>query len=135
MGAADNKRSMQEIFAEMAKGNGRPFVDAMAEDFCWTIIGTTKWSKTYRGKQAVQTELLGPLFAHFADRYTNTAQRILADGDYVVVECRGRVTTKAGQPYNNTYCYVIRMADGKMKELTDYLDTALVDSALTRGPG
>jgi len=46
MGAADNKRRMQEIFAEMAKGNGRPFVDAMAEDFCWTIIGTTKWGRT-----------------------------------------------------------------------------------------
>jgi hypothetical protein len=48
----------------------------------------------------------------------------------VVVECRGHVTTKSGKPYNNTYCYVCRFADGKLKELTDYLDTELVTASL-----
>ena len=130
MSAADNKRNMQEIFAEMAKGNGKPFVDAMADDFTWKLLGTTKWSRSYRGKQAVRRELLAPLFAQFADRYINTAHRILADGDCVVVQCEGRVMTKAGKPYNNSYCYVIRMADGKMRELTEYMDTALVEAVL-----
>jgi ketosteroid isomerase-like protein len=130
MSATDNKRVMQEIFAELAKGNGMPFVDAMADDFTWKLPGTTKWSRTYRGKQAVRRELMAPLFAQFGDRYTNTAHRILADGDFVVVECAGRVTTKAGKPYNNSYCYVVRMADGKMQELTEYLDTALVEAVL-----
>lgn len=134
MSATENKQIMQDVFSELAKGNGKPFVDSMAEDFCWILTGTTRWSKTYRGKEAVRKELLAPLFAQFADRYTNTAQRILADGEYVVVECRGRVTTKAGKPYHNAYCYVIRMAGGKMEELTDYLDTALVESALA-APG
>jgi uncharacterized protein len=130
MSATDNKRVMQEIFAELAKGNGMPFVDAMADDFTWKLLGTTKWSRSYVGKQAVRRELMAPLFAQFADRYTNTAHRILADGDFVVVECEGRVTTKAGKPYNNSYCYVVRMADGKMQELTEYLDTALVEAVL-----
>lgn len=102
----------------------------MADDFCWTVTGTTRWSKTYRGKEAVRNDLFAQLRAQFADRYTNTAQRIHADGDFVIVECKGRVTTTSGKPYNNTYCMVIRMADGKMKELTEYLDTALVESAL-----
>jgi ketosteroid isomerase-like protein len=48
----------------------------------------------------------------------------------VVIQCHGRVTTKTGKPYNNTYCYVCRMADGKMRELTEYLDTELVATAL-----
>jgi len=43
-----------------------------------------------------------------------------------VVECRGQVTTKSGKPYNNTYCYVCRLQDGKLKELTEYFDTQLV---------
>jgi uncharacterized protein len=130
MGADENKEIVAGVFAELAKGNGKPFVDAMAEDFTWILPGTTKWSKTYRGKQAVRRELLAPLFAQFADRYTNTARRILADGDFVVVECEGKVTTKSGKPYNNSYCYIIRMQDGKMRELTEYLDTALVEAAL-----
>ncbi len=130
MSAAANKQLMQQVFAELAKGNGKPFVDAMADDFCWTITGTTPWSKTYDGKQTVLNDLMQPLFSQFADRYTNTAQRFIAEDDYVVVECRGRVTTKAGKPYNNAYCYVCRMAGGKMRELTEYLDTELVATAL-----
>jgi uncharacterized protein len=130
MSAAENKQLMQNIFSELAKGNGNPFVEAMADDFCWTVTGSTKWSRTYRGKQAVLTELLRPLSAQFADQYTNTAHRFIAEDDYVVVECRGRVTTKAGMPYNNTYCFVCSLAGGKLQELTEYLDTELVTAAL-----
>jgi uncharacterized protein len=134
MSAIENKQLMQQIFAELAKGNGKPFVDLMADDFRWTITGTTPWSKTYDGKQAVLKDLMQPLFAQFTGRYTNTAERFIAEDDYVVIECRGRVTTKAGKPYNNTYCYVCRLDGGKMRELTEYLDTELVATALA-APG
>ncbi len=130
MSAMENKQLLQRIFAELAQGNGTPFVESWAEDFRWTIIGTTSWSKTYQGKQAVMQDLMQPLFARFADRYTNTAHRFIAEDDYVVVECRGHVTTKTGKPYNNTYCYVIRLEDGKLRELTEYSDTALIEAAL-----
>lgn len=130
MTATDNKQLMQAIFDGFAKGDGRAFIEAMADDFCWTLTGTTAWSKTYRGKQAVRQDLLKPLFAKFADQYLNDAQRIIAEGDFVVVECRGRVMTKTGQPYNNSYCWVCRLADGKLVELTEYMDTELVTKAL-----
>jgi ketosteroid isomerase-like protein len=130
MGAAENKRLVQQIFSEMAGGNGKPFIDSWADDFSWTIIGSTKWSRTYRGKQVVLDELMKPLFSQIADRYTNTAHHFIAEDDHVVVESRGKATTKTGKPYCNTYCYVIRLEDGKMRELTEYLDTALVQEAL-----
>jgi ketosteroid isomerase-like protein len=47
-----------------------------------------------------------------------------------VIESRGSVTTRTGKPYCNTYCMIIRMRDGKMVELTEYLDTELVSAAL-----
>jgi uncharacterized protein len=130
MSTAENKLLMQHIFRELAKGNSKPFGDAMADDFSWTIIGTTSWSGTYAGKQAVLTELMRPLFSQFAGQYTNTAYRFIADGDHVVIQCRGHVTTKSGRPYNNTYCYVCRLADGKLRELTEYCDTELIATAL-----
>lgn len=120
--------------AELAKGNGKPFVDIMADDFCWTIPGNTPWSRTYEGKQTVVSELLQPLFAQFATPYTNTARRVMADGDMVIIECQGQVTTHAGKAYNNTYCYVCRLEGGKMKELMEYLDTELVSTALEAPP-
>lgn len=125
-----NRQRMQHIMAELDKGNGKPFVEAMADDFCWTIPGDTPWSRTYSGKQAVISELLHPLYAQFATPYISTTRRIMADGDRVVVEFDGKVTTKAGKAYNNRYCYVFRMESGQMKELMEYLDTALVIAAL-----
>lgn len=128
--AATNKEALREAFDALAMGDGRPFMDLWADDCSWTIIGNTAWSGTYRGKEAVRKELMEPLFANFKTRYTNKATRFIAEDDHVVVECRGNVITKSGQPYDNTYCYVCRMADGKLKELTEYLDTELVTRVL-----
>jgi len=56
--------------------------------------------------------------------------RIIADGEYVVVESRGKVTTKAGKPYHNQYCQVFRLIDDKIVEVVEYCDTALIDAVL-----
>lgn len=132
MSTTENKELMQRICSELAKGNSRPLIESLDGDFSWTVTGTTEWSKTYHGKQAVLTELLQPLSSLFANQYTNTAHRFIAEGDYVVVECRGNVTTKAGLPYNNTYCWVCRIGGGKLQELTEYCDTELITAALKR---
>jgi uncharacterized protein len=125
-----NKQIVEEIFDELGRGNGRPFLDAMADDFRWTIKGTTAWSRTYAGKETVRSELLAPLFAQFDGAYSNRATRIICDGDTVAVECQGSVITKSGKPYCNSYCYILEMADSRFKSLTEYLDTALVEAAL-----
>ena len=58
------------------------------------------------------------------------ATRFIADEDCVVVEARGKNTTKGGNAYDNAYCYVFRLANGKLVEMTEYLDTELVTSVL-----
>ncbi len=130
MGAAENKKLMQKVFAELSNGNGQPFMDALADEARWTVIGTSPWSRTYEGKRAIAEQLMRPLFRQFADRYTARALRIIAEDDVVVVEARGSVRTKSGVPYNQTYCYVFQMAGGRVQELTEYLDTELVRVAL-----
>lgn len=128
MSTAENKTLLQRIFDELSKGNSRPFVESLSDDIRFTVIGTTKWSGSHGGKKAVLDDLLRPLTAQFADRYKAIAHQFVAEGDLIVVEFRGAVTTKSGVPYNNTYCWVCRMADGKIVELTEYCDTALVET-------
>lgn len=130
MSATDNKLLMQRIFEGLARGDARLFLDSLDDDFVWTMPGTTAWSGVYRGKAAVRRDLLAPLFAQFADQYLNTAQTFVAEGEHVVVECRGKVATKTGKRYDNTYCWVCRLAGGKIVALTEYMDTALVETAL-----
>ena len=134
MGAAENKKLLEHIFEELAKGNSEPLVTSMADDFCWTVSGTTEWSKTYKGKRAVLTELFGALRARIPGRMKTIAHRFIAEEDYVVVEARGNNTTRSGVPYNNSYCFVFRVAEGRLKEVTEYMDTVLVNTALAAEP-
>jgi len=75
MGATENKQLMHHIFEELSKGNSEPFVASMADDFRWTVTGTTKWSRTYEGKHPVLVELFGPLRARINGRIRTTAHR------------------------------------------------------------
>ncbi len=125
-----NKSLIAGVHAELGKGNGQPFVDLLAEDANWTIRGRTAWSRRYVGKAAIRDELLTPLFAQFEGRYRSTAQRVIAEDDLVVVQCQGQVATRRGQRYDNQYCYIYRLEGGRVVELTEYLDTALVDEVL-----
>lgn len=127
-----NKQLMQGVFDELTRGNSKPFVETLAPDVRWTVSGTSEWARTYSGKDAVLKEFLGPIMQQFATRYTNTARRMTAEGDYVVVECRGDVTTHGGKAYNNEYCWVCRIEGGKVAELTEYMDTALASAVLKR---
>jgi len=130
MSTAENKKLLESIFSELSVGNSRPFVEAMADDFSWTVTGTTKWSKKYAGKSVVLGELFGTLTSRMDGRIKTIPDRFIAEDDVVVVEAHGSNTTKSGKPYNNRYCFVFRVSAGKLKEVTEYLDTELVSSAL-----
>jgi ketosteroid isomerase-like protein len=128
--AAHNKQLLQAAFSALAAGNFAPLRGLYADDVTFTVTGTSRWSRTYRGKRAVFDELLLPLAARFADRYTGTASRFIAEDDVVVVEFRGDVMLKTGVPYRNTYCLIYRLAGGEIREITEYGDTALVNEVL-----
>ena len=130
MGASGNKKIVQHIFDEMANGNSAPLLESLADDFRFVVMGSSKWSRSYDGKAAVLAELFAPLRANMVGAITTIPVRLIAEGDYVVVEARGRNTTRQGKAYDNAYCNVLRLEGGKLKEWTEYCDTALVDAVL-----
>ena len=134
MTAVENKAFVRELFDARAQRNPAPFIAAMADDFVWRIKGSTPWSGEYVGKAAVLERLVKPLYAQLTAPTSLALERILADEDYVVVECKGDATTVSGERYANTYCFVIRLAEGRLRELTEYMDTALVNRVLQPPP-
>jgi ketosteroid isomerase-like protein len=129
MGAAENKKLIQDMFAELSKGNAPAYLNALADDVRFTIIGTTKYSGTCNGKQELIAKVLQPLTSQLEGGITITPENFIADGDFVAMQARGKSTTKSGKSYNNTYCQVFRIANGKVQEVTEYLDTELLTSA------
>ena len=130
-----NRDIVVAVFAETAKGNGRAFSEAMADDMTWRIIGATYWSGTFSGREAIVRDLLKPLGQRLGGRNVCRPTRILADGDHVVVQACGENTTVEGKAYRNDYCFVLRMENGRMAALEEYSDTQLIVDALGEKPG
>jgi hypothetical protein len=54
-----------------------------------------------------------------------TLKNVISEGNLVVVESTGKATTKAGKPYNQSYCDIFRFVGEQLQEITTYLDTAV----------
>lgn len=50
----------------------------------------------------------------------------------MVVLSRGKGETKDGRPYNNTYCHVLKIRNGKISAMTESFDAELISSAFWR---
>ena len=51
-----------------------------------------------------------------------------------MVEGVGEMKTKAGVPYNNDYCLIYRLKDGKIVEMREYCDSVLTETVLGKFP-
>jgi uncharacterized protein len=139
MSTTANKKLIEEIFA--VAGNPDPtvrdralFTASLAEDVIWTVMGQYSWSRSFRGKDAILNDLLGHVRSLLVDRGRTVAHRFIAEGDHVVVEAKGDNLTRSGMRYDNDYCLVYRLEDGKIKEIREYCDSILTETALGRFP-
>jgi ketosteroid isomerase-like protein len=123
----DANKEVVNRFLHEPKG----MLQTLSEDVRWTIVGTAPMCGTYRGKADALERLLRPLAAQFASAGSWVVDNVVAEGAHVVVQARGagRVT-KAGKPYDNTYCMVFRVEDGLITEIDEYCDTELVTATL-----
>jgi uncharacterized protein len=135
MSAAANKKLMQEIFA--VAGNPDPavrdrslFVASLADDAKWIVTGQYSWSRTFTGKQSILNDLHGHVRSLLVERARTIAHRFIADEDHVVVEAKGNNVTREGVRYDNDYCLVFRLENGKIKEIREYCDSVLTEKAL-----
>jgi uncharacterized protein len=139
MSAAANKKLIEEIFA--AAGNPDPavrdrslFTASLADDAKWVVTGQYSWSRTFTGKQSILNDLHGHVRSLLVDRARTVAHRFIADSDHVVVEAKGNNLTKTGVRYDNDYCLVFQLENGKIKEVREYCDSVLTEKALGRFP-
>ena len=128
MGIAENKQVVLDFYEAGARGDMDTCFALLADDVSWTNIGSTKFSGTFNGRQAISENLLGPLFSQLKAGITSQIERLIAEGDIVVAQTSGMAETLDGTPYNNSYCQVIRIHNGQISDVKEYMDTALIDS-------
>jgi hypothetical protein len=135
MSAAANKKLMQDIFAAAANPDPEVrdralFIASLADDAKWVVTGQYSWSRTFRGKESILNDLHGHVRTRLVDRTRTIAHRFIAEGDIVVIEAKGDNVTREGVRYDNDYCLVFRLEDGKIKEIREYCDSVLTEKAL-----
>jgi uncharacterized protein len=126
MTTEENKQLMQSIFLELSKGNDKPFLEAMSDDMQWNWMGSGPWSRSFIGKSSVLNDLWAAVRTTIKQPFRILADRIMAEGSFVIIEAHGENTTPDGKIYNNRYCWVCRMDGGKLCEINEYMDTDLV---------
>jgi uncharacterized protein len=126
MSTTENKKLIQDAFAAWGRGDGNAFFNLLAEDVRWTVIGNTPVSRTYTSRDAFVEGAVKPLTAKLAGPIVPTVRDIIGEGDKVALQWEGRSSGKNGTVYYQTYCWVMRIVDGKVREGTAYLDTELI---------
>lgn len=131
MSAEHNKQIITDVYEALSKGETAPFVEAMQEDYTFRPMGASRrgvWGAVYAGKTNVIENFYRPWAAQTENGIRIAPVNVFADGDHVIVEGKGNARMKSGEPYNQDYCLVIRMQDGKMLEVREYFDTGLSDA-------
>ena len=126
MSTTENRKLVEDAFAKWSRGDGGAFFSLLADDVRWTVIGSTPVSRTYTSKPAFQEGAVQPLGTKLTGAIQPTVRNIIAEGDKVVLQWEGRATGKNGTIYHQTYCWVMRVENGKVLEGTAYLDTELI---------
>jgi uncharacterized protein len=127
MSTTQNLEVMRGVFASLAEGESRPFVQALADDVVWHVTGAFPWSRSFRGKEELRAQLFAVVMGRFKQPYRVALKHLSGDGEFVTAVLHGvDNVTLEGRPYPQQYCWVCRMADGKLLEVSEFCDSYLV---------
>jgi uncharacterized protein len=120
-----NRQIIGQAFDAWRQGT-RPITDVFAPDMVWRIEGHSAASKEYRSKQQFIDEVLAPFGARFTASEPFrpvTIRAIYADDDTVIVVWDGRGIANDGQPYENSYAWIMKLTDGQVIDGTAFYDS------------
>jgi ketosteroid isomerase-like protein len=129
MAIARNKDVSRQFIDRMAALEAPGFGKLFTDD---AIIETTAANLAASGRKPVSTVLkeIVLLRSIFPNGMNLNIESIIAEDETVHVEVRGANKTPQGVEYNNRYLFILEFVDGKIKEMREYQDWALVERVL-----
>lgn len=126
-----NEEVVREYFERLGRGDARGAFGLLSDPFSYRVMGSTPISGESRGMKELVEKTLRP----FTSRLEGGAIELIPDefivaGENVVVLAHSKGTCTSGLPYNNEYAFLFRVRGGRISEIREYLDTALVETAV-----
>jgi uncharacterized protein len=119
------------------------FEKVMSPDMIWVVPGRSVVSGRHEGLAAIQRDFFNVCWStgdpnggqrqgldqSYGIKLTIDDLVALEDGR-ILVTCRSDGRGNNGVPYNNEYCWVITVHDGKIVELREWCDTLAYETAM-----
>jgi hypothetical protein len=125
MGVAENKAVVLDLFRAMEEGRLEDIARLTTEDATWWING----SGAISGERPISVflKVAGGFLAHAVAPMERTFGALVAEGDRVCLEARGRTTFEGGLAYDNAVIFLLTLRDGRVHSVREYMDTAHAD--------
>lgn len=95
-------------------------------------MGSGPSARTYHGRQAYVDAAVMPLTRRLSGPVAPRLRGLWADEDHVIVRWDQEALALDGEPYRNSYAWFLRMRDGRVVAVTDFLDLPAYDALLGR---
>jgi len=124
----ENKQVALRFIEAMSTNDPAGAAATLAPDGAAVTKGFSKFAGTRKAELVIAAiESFKTLFPEGLRLSVNT---VLAEGDRVVVEAEGHGVTAEGKPYENQYCFVVTLRDGRIVQFNEYLCSALAEEVL-----
>lgn len=123
MGAAANKKIIEDYFEAVGSGASDKVAAAFADDIVWWVPPSSAMAGTYEGKDAVLGMFGKGVSLYAPEPMTIKILGMVADDTKVAAEIHITAKTAKGGEYANYYHFLFELKDGKISNVKEYVDT------------
>ena len=125
------EETVRTYFGRMAAGDAGGAFALLAPNVSYRVMGTTPISVEAHGVGELLEKIIRPFVGRLqGQKLELIPDEFLPSGDRVVVLAHSVATGASGKPYENEYAMVFTVEDELITSLREYLDTALVETAV-----
>jgi uncharacterized protein len=123
MTAEEKKALVTRTWDAFGKGDIKSAFANMSDNVSWLVPGNLPGvSGLKRGKEEILKFMSG-VGDTFPEGLQSEIRKVHCDGDTVVVELTNRGKVRNGKQYENEYCFVFELEEGKIRRIREYVDT------------
>ncbi len=126
MSVEANKELVKNFWGAFSKGDIKGAFALLSDEVSWLIPGNLpNLSGLRKGKAEILNFARGAA-KMFPSGLKSEIHRVYGDGNTVLIEMTNRGKLFNGRDYDNEYCFVFEVEEGKIRRVREYVDTQKV---------
>ena len=121
-----NAAIVRQAIEDISNLNAEGLLAIIDDDLDFRLMGTSPLSRRLRGKDAYM-EIIAEVGSYLDGFIQLTVDDLIPAGEWVIIRASGHAKMKAtGADYDNEYCMLWKLKDGKVVKIREYCCTKLI---------